>query len=152
MQMVFIGLVFVVAGSVATFFLARVIELRCTRAEPSEVMCVRESKWLGVIPIGDRTFRDVQEAWVEESCNKDGCSYRVIVRTGEANVPLTDYYSSGYGEAQTMAEQITAYAGQSTKEPLNLREGKIILGVLVGGLFVVVGLGAVVGGILGRVR
>lgn len=134
------GLIFVVAGLAFVFFLARVTELQCTHPEPTQVVCIREVKWLGIVPIGEKTMRDVRGASVDENCDEDGCTYRVIVRTGEGNVPLTDYYSSGYKAKQDTADQITAYAGQSSEGTLDVSEGSVILGVLGGGIFIVAGL------------
>jgi hypothetical protein len=146
------GFIFVVAGATVMFFFARVSELECTHPEPSEVMCEKQVKWLGTVTVGKETIRDVRGASVDESCDEDGCTYRVMVRTGEGSMPLTGYYSSGYGVKARTAAQITEYVGRSTEEPLQIREGSVLLGVLIGGIFVLAGLGVALAGLFGRVR
>jgi hypothetical protein len=147
-----LGLILVVAGLAVMFFFARVAELECSRPEPSTVQCVKEIKWLGVVSMNKETIRDVRGAQVDESCDEDGCTYRVRVIASQGDVPLTGYYSSGRSAKERTADQINAYVARGGEEPLTVSDGSVILGALVGGAFAVAGLIAAVAGVLGRVR
>jgi hypothetical protein len=146
------GLIFVVIGLVVVFFFARVTELECSRPEPSTVQCVKESKWLGVVSMSKETIHNVRGAEVDESCDDDGCTYRVRVIADRGSVPLTEYYSSGWGAKEKTADQINTYVARGGNEALTVSDGSVILGVLIGGVFAVAGLIAAVAGVLGRVR
>ena len=146
------GLIFVVVGLAVLFFFARVAELECSRPEPSTVQCVREIKWLGVVSMSRETIHNVRGAEVDKSCDEDGCTYRIVLHTGQGNVPLTAYYSSGQRAKTETAAKITAYVAQSTDEALEVREGNVILGSVTGVIFVVAGMAVAIRGALGRVR
>jgi hypothetical protein len=98
------------------------------------------------------TITDVRGAEVDESCDEDGCTYRVRVLTGRRSVPLTEYYSSGWGAKEKVADEINDYVARGGEEPLKVRDGNVMLGALFGGIFAIAGLGIAIGGLFGRVR
>lgn len=142
------GLIFAGMGAVAMIVFGQVSVLRCTYPEPSHLACVKEVKWLGLVPVGEEIISDVRGAWVDESCDSDGCTYRVELSTGQGDLPLTAYYSSGERSKSEAAAEINAYVAEGEGEALEIREGSGLLGGLIGGIFIVVGLGIAVVGVI----
>ena len=134
------GLIFSVVGFIVMVLLGQVTVLQCTHPEPSQVVCGREVKWLDVVPISVETIKDVRGAWVDERCDEDGCTYQVRMETGQGDVPLTGYYSSGQSSKEKAAAQINDYVAGRGGDTLAIREGFGMWGVLFGGIFVIAGL------------
>jgi hypothetical protein len=126
-------LVIVIFGQVST--------LQCAHTETSQVACIKQVTLLGLMPIREEMVRDVRGAWVAESCDDDGCTYRVVLNTGEGDVPLTVYYSSGWRSKQETVTQINEYISRRGDEPLEIREGIGIVAALLGGILMIVGAG-----------
>lgn len=144
------GFVFAGMGTVAMIVFGQVSDLHCAYPEPSQLECIKEIKWLGLVPLGEENIDDVQRAWVDESCDSDGCTYRVVLTTGQGDLPLTSYYSSGERSKAETAAEINAFVAQGEGETLEIRAGSGFLGGLFGGIFVVIGLGIAVAGVIRR--
>ena len=95
---VFVGLAFFGCGLLFFVVFGQSYTLRCTRPEPSQIRCTRDRLWLRVVSTGSETVEGLSRAWVAESCDEDGCSYRVEMATAAGQMALTGYYSSGYDE------------------------------------------------------
>jgi hypothetical protein len=135
---------FVAVGLVIALFFGQVSVLECVHPEPSQVVCEKEVRLLGLVPVGRETIRDVRGAWLDDNCDSDGCTYRVVLRTDGSDVPLTSYYAAGQRAKEEMADRINTYVEQESEGLLRLRAGSALLGGLLGGLFVAVGVGAAV--------
>ncbi|HCU58067.1 MAG TPA: hypothetical protein DF984_07605 [Anaerolineaceae bacterium] len=134
------GLVFLIIGLVFMFVFGQISELRCEKPQLYVVQCSLEQKFLGVFPVSSKTFLDVNDAWVETSCDDDGCSYRVVLLTSDGQQPMTPYYSSGLGAREDMAWEINSYIQAEGTAPLFLTEKSGLFFALFAMIFVLVGL------------
>ena len=134
------GLVFMVIGLVFVFVFGQISELQCEKPQLYVTQCFLELKFLGIFPVSTRTFLDVNDAWVETSCDDDGCSYRVMLLTSDGQQPLTNYYSSGYDAQEDMAWEINNYIQSEEDVPLFMTEKSGLFFALFASVFVLVGL------------
>lgn len=145
------GLALTVVGLAMIFLFARESTLRCTHPEPSRVECVKEMTWLWLVPMGQATVTDVEGAWVAEApCDEYGCTYRVVLSTGQGDVPLTDVYTSGLKWKEELVARITAFVEDGAEQTLEVREAANPLVLLGGTPFIVVGLYSIAKGLKQR--
>jgi hypothetical protein len=124
--MLILGLIFIGAGIFMTFIFGQLGELSCTRQEPSSYKCVHATKIFGLIPWQEEELATIQRASLAESCDSDGCSYRVEMITAADTVPLVAYYSGGtgaYERESKKAEQINDFISDPNAEKLALKAG-----------------------------
>jgi hypothetical protein len=115
------GLIFTAVGALVLLIGAHRTNLVCEPAATSQVSCTIQSDWMGYFPQEPRTIREVQQAYVDESCDSDGCTYRVILEGLQGSEPVTNVYSSGFEPKQRVASQVNAYIGSGNFTPLELR-------------------------------
>ena len=135
-----IGLVFMVMGLVFMFIFGQVTDLSCSKTPEGKTECATEVKFLGVFTLSSNHFWDVYRADVEESCDDEGCNYRVVLTTIEGQQPLTSYYTSNWSAKDRIAAQINDYVGMTAdREPLTLQENSGLWASLFSLVFVLVG-------------
>jgi hypothetical protein len=121
-----LGLIFIGAGIFMTFIFGQLGELSCTRQEPSSYQCTHAKKIFGLIPWHEEELAIIQRASLAESCDSDGCSYRVEMITADGGVPLVAYYSGGTGAHERESkkiEQINDFISDPDAEKLELKAG-----------------------------
>jgi hypothetical protein len=97
-------------------------------------------QFLGVFTLSTREFKDVYRADVEESCDDEGCNYRVLLTTLEGEQPLTSYYTSGWSGKEETATQINTFIRTSSNRgTLSLQENSGLWASLLSLVFVLVG-------------
>ena len=121
-----LALVFFGAGLLLSFLLGKIFTLSCHRADNAD-RCVLRVTWLGLTTIKETHIEGLQAAQVEESCDEDGCTYRVVLVTTLQPLPLTDFYSSGESEKQILADKINDFAGNREIRDLEIRQGGDLL-------------------------
>ena len=99
------GMIFTGAGILALYFFARTTTLSCERGPKDQVMCVKSENLLGILDFKDEHISSLENAWVSESCDDDGCTYRVELDAARDTFHLTSYSSSGYRSKEEMAHQ-----------------------------------------------
>jgi len=141
-QMLLFGLIAICLGIMALILGGQTTVLRCTRPEPSRVVCVKQVKWLGAVPVREETVEDVRRAVVDEHISgvHRKRSYRVELISSQGNVPLTAYYSTPYWQYEETAAQINAYLKSDAEDTFEIREGNALLAILPGGGLIVAGL------------
>ena len=97
---------------------------------------------MGYFPQPPRSADRVETAQVTDSCDSDGCTYRVELLTDYGIEPLTYAYSSGFEEKAQVANRVNAFLDSGQPE-LVLRTG-FGMGwfALIPMLFVLIGLAA----------
>jgi hypothetical protein len=133
------GLVFTACGCLASYIFGQQTTLTCTRLEPIQIECVKQSKWAGLLPLGEESIRHLQGAGVAQSCDEDGCTYRVELDTTEGTVPLTAFYSSGSKSKQETADRIDAFVQNSRERSLTVKSDAGLLGFLLPCVFIFAG-------------
>jgi len=133
------GLAFTACGCLFSLIFGQAATLTCTRVEPSQIECVRESKWLGWLPVSSASLQHVQGAEVAQSCDDEGCTYRVELSTAEGTVPLTSYYSSGSQSKQETADRVNAFLKDLRESSLTVKSDAGLLAFVLPLVFVLVG-------------
>lgn len=138
---IIIGLVFMVLGIFFMFIFGQVTDLTCVKTESGKTECTKVVNFLGVIPLSSRGFRDVYRAEVEESCDDEGCSYRVNLITIDGERPLTSYYTSGWASKEEIAGQINTFIGSNlNRGALSIQDKSGLWASLLSLVFLLVGL------------
>ena len=104
--MILFGLAFMAGGVLAVFVFGWIGELSCSRPEPMTVDCVRSSKLFGMLLPREEQLPGLRSAYLSESCDEDGCSYRVDMVTAEGTVPLVNYYTGGIGAHTNQLDKV----------------------------------------------
>ena len=124
---IILGAVFLAAGFGAAYLIGIVTTLDCERYDSSQ-SCRLEKSWMKWVVLSVRPFPQVNAAYVQESCDDEGCDYRVAIRTSQGNYPLGEVWTSGSGSETRTADQINAFLQGSGDDRLRVSSG--------GGLFV----------------
>src|SRR5687768_8585090 len=105
------------------FIFANSVEMVCERQSNGTLTCSIEKKFLDQVTTSRQTIDGVTGAFVAESCDSDGCSYRTELSTSNGgSVPFNDVYTD-YDDEK--ANQINAFikssdSSFSLKEPVQL--------------------------------
>ena len=92
-------------------------DLSCSRLEPSLIRCTSQSKLFNLYELQQRTFENISQAILAESCDEDGCSCRVEMQTESGMTPLNIVYMGGIGgcdSQQKKANTINAFLADTT--------------------------------------
>lgn len=135
------GVFFVIAGLFPIVFIAKTHSFTCQRIDPKQGMCNLEESGLLGSSTTSIPLNALQGANVQESDD----TYKVVISTSQGSLPLTSYSSSGVSEKETDASQINAFVQDSSQRSLIIRKDTRWLGYLIGGIFILVGGGLVVG-------
>ena len=134
------GLLFSGAGIMALFFFGRTTTLSCERGPKDQISCVISENLLGTLDFKDENISSLEEAWVCESCDSDGCTYRVALDTARGTFHLTNYTSSGYHSKEKTADQINTFIRSSSEETLEIEASTGLLGLVLPVVFIFTGL------------
>lgn len=134
-----LGLIFLAAGFFTLYLLGQVVTLTCERDDANRPNCVLITTWMEWRELRVRPLPQLSTAYVDESCDEDGCTYRVMLSTNFGDLPLTSAYSSGRTEKERKAQQIIAYLRDDTQPTLTMTERQGLL-LLVPLAFLVLGL------------
>jgi hypothetical protein len=124
----FLGFLLFGAGLVAMYFIGQVSNLSCTRNVETEVKCSLVTTWMGLTQLSDKPLAKLNSAYVQESCDEDGCTYRVMLSTLREDLPLISSYSSGITDKQRKVDQILSFLSDDSQPNLQVADG--------GGLFI----------------
>lgn len=117
MAAVFFGM-----GLLLSYFFGKVGVLSCVRLE-DRPDCVLETSWMGLVPLKQTSLASLDGANVEENCDSDGCTYRVVIQTATGAIPLEDTYSSGQQPKQNNADQVNAFVQDTSLKNLRVSQG-----------------------------
>jgi hypothetical protein len=99
------------------------VKLTCGRAEAGgAINCIKQSKLLWIIPLGEKSISQVRGARLGESSYEDTPTYRVELVTTEGYVPVTSLYTSGYSTKKDCVDKINAFARGASLGPLVIAE------------------------------
>jgi hypothetical protein len=87
----------VIMFAVFMFFFANTVQMLCRAEQDKTFTCIIEKRLLGYMPISRSTIVGVTAARTVESCDSDGCSYRVELQTASGgSEPFDDVYTDRY--------------------------------------------------------
>lgn len=141
LSQILFGLVFAGMGWLSLYLFGQATVLTCARDGNDRISCLQEARWLGKLKVSESQIYDLRGAWVEDNCDSDGCTYRVVLSIGSGSQPLTKAFSSGEAGKQKLAEQINAFCKSESARSVEIQDKTSWMAVLVTGTFVVVGLG-----------
>jgi hypothetical protein len=145
---IFWGCLISAIGFGALYVFGQVVVLDCSRAVGRPVTCLKESRFMGIVTVGEEGLGEVTGAYVEENCDDDGCTYRVVLNTSRGSKPLTMYRSSGHRDKQSVADQINTYISAGAEDDLHIQVSSGFFGFLFPLALIVAGPVVTVGRIL----
>lgn len=104
------GLAFMAGGIFSIFIFSQIGEISCTRLETSALTCTQTKKLFGLVTMSEIQLPTLQGAHLSESCDEDGCSYRVDLETTEGTVPLVNYYMGGIGAYKQQTDKANTFS------------------------------------------
>lgn len=134
-----IGFVISALGFVFLYVFGQAVTLACERTETGRISCVKTSVLLSVLKVDQKPVESLEMAWVSESCDEDGCTYRVELDTARGTIPMTIYRSSGYRSKENMANQINAFLRSPDQPKLEVKASTGIIGILMPVIAIVAG-------------
>lgn len=134
-----IGFLISAFGFVFLYVFGQSFTLSCERTESRQITCVRTSVLLGFLKLDDKPVESLERAWVSESCDEDGCTYRVELDTVRGTIPMTNYRSSGYRSKENMANQINTFLRSPDQSSLEVKASAGIIGILMPVVIIVAG-------------
>nr|WP_290223594.1 transmembrane domain-containing protein [Trichocoleus desertorum] len=138
------GLIFAGIGLAVITGFGKVVTLNCDRTAPTESNCQLKAAGVFSLTPQERKLEALEGAKVERSNSSDGAAFRVVLLTNQGEVPFTDYYSAGENGKQEIATQISTFLGNSQASSLTLQQDDRWFMLMIGGVFVVVGLAVAV--------
>ena len=134
------GMVFTGVGILSLFFFARTTTLTCERGPKDQISCVKSENLLGMLDFKDEHIPSLENAWVSESCDDDGCTYRVELDAARGTFHLTSYSSSGSRSKEETASQINSFIHSSSEQTLKIKTSTGLLGLILPAVFILAGL------------
>ena len=146
----FLSIVFVGVGLLLSYLLGIVTTLECSRLEGGQACNLRNS-WMGLVTLTDRPLRQMHSAWVEESCDDDGCTYRVALETDQGKLPLGSAYSSGSVSKQELADRVNAFVKDASISQVKIQAGGG-LWIIIPLIFIAIGVGLIARPLFGLIK
>ncbi len=149
--LIFFGVCLVLITTTILWFNGRTTTLTCQRLEPTQVDCVSQVKWLGVMPLTSRTIPQVQAADVSRNCTaaqsdrRETCVYGVDLRTTTGTVAISPALASGgnKSEKEAFIAQVNAFINNPEAPSLQATQTElgpqtwVLAGVMFFGLMLV---------------
>lgn len=147
----FFGICLVLITASILWFNGRATTLNCQRLEPTQVDCVSQVKWLGVVPLTSRTIPQVQAASLSSNCSAaqsdrvETCVYGVNLLTAAGEIAISPALASGDNkeEKEAFVAQVNAFITnpnspslQATQTELG-RQTWVLAGIMLFGLMMV---------------
>lgn len=140
------GLGLIACGCLFSILFGEAITLTCTRVESTQIRCERRAVWLGLVPRDTEIVRAPYAARVEESCDQDGCTYRVTLDTETGPAPLTGFYTSGLPARQETADRLNTFLQDHTQKTVTVQANTGLSGALLPLVLMAIGLLILAGG------
>jgi len=142
-------LVFTLAGGLIFFFFGQVSSLECARVQTDNLNCILLHTLVG-FTIKEQPINELNNARVVERRDSDGdLTYKIILETGQGDISLTTYSSSGMQNKVNLIELINAFLEDSQEQKLSVQYGGG-LSLLLPFIFVLLGMLEIFVGIKGR--
>jgi len=134
-----LGFLFFVSGLTVMLFVGSKNTLSCDRSlAPAGACTLRVEKALTgkeqQIPIPQ-----LKGAYVDESTDSDGTTYRVVLQTARGEIPFTSYYSSGYSGKKNTVDKIIAFLQDENQAVLSVKTDSRIWVAIFSGIYAGVG-------------
>jgi hypothetical protein len=121
-KLFFGSLVFTLVGLGITYLAGQVSTLDCVKTDGQPV-CRLSVSFMDSIQLKEMSIQKLDSASVEEDCDDDGCTYRVVLNTGFGPQVFTDGSDSNYGSKQAKADQINQFLQSPDVTELQVKDG-----------------------------
>ena len=126
----FLGCLLIGAGLAALYFVGQVTTLACSREQANRPNCAMITSWMNLTELSQRPVPQLTTAYIQDSCDEDGCTYRVMLSSSFGDLPFSKIYSSGMADKQYKVDQIKVFIQDSSQTNLAISEGS--------GLFIII--------------
>lgn len=140
-----IGVLMLLSLPLWVYFLGRTTTLTCERPPSGSPRCALTRTVLG-LTVEEQPLEALSGAYVSDSRDSDGdTTYRIVLLSGRQEIPLTNYWSSGYRKKQNTVNEINAFVEKTRSPTLEVQAGTsagwIVAGVdgTIGFVMVVIG-------------
>jgi hypothetical protein len=127
-------------GSALTYIFSRTTTLICERGTEGQIDCVKSENILGILEMKGENISSLENAWVDEICDQEGCAYLVALKAAEGIYPLTNYTSSGVRSKEKIVDQINIFIQSSSEQNLEIETSIGIFRFIVPIMFFVPGI------------
>lgn len=114
-DLIAVGILSTVLGLFATLVFGRTTLIGCTRLEPSQVNCISQTMWFGLLPLADEiVYRQVESVMLTETCSGggEGCQAGLSIRyEDQRSASITSLNDAA---ARRAARVLTAYLSEPT--------------------------------------
>ncbi len=110
-------------GLLLLYLFGQVDTLRCQHTAQGTVDCALTTTWMKSILLSERQFSGLASASVAESCDSDGCTYKVILNTIHDMIPFSNVSTSDLNFHQRHADQINSFLQDTAQPELNIETG-----------------------------
>jgi len=121
-SLLFAGL-FIFMGVVFSFYTGNRIHLDCNRQPDQVVDCKIQARWYGLMTMSETTINGLTNASLDEHCDEEDCTYRLILDVSGSKTALTDYYSVQKSPKEEAIQQIQAFLNNPKADSLSLDIG-----------------------------
>jgi hypothetical protein len=94
--------------------------LTCERGAEAQIDCQKSENILGILDLKDEHISSLENAWVDEICDQEGCAYLVALKAARGIYPLTNYTSSGFRSKEKIVDQINTFIHSSSEQSLEI--------------------------------
>lgn len=119
---VLLSTIFFGVGLALFYFMGQVQTLKCQRVELG-VDCTITTTWLKLSHLKDSPVPKLNSASLDESCDNDGCTYRVVLSSRYGDFPLSGFYTSDQSGQQEVADRINTFIRDASQSTLTLEYG-----------------------------
>ena len=139
-----VGLLLMLGGIVAFFFLGQTSTLVCERFLAGRASCTLQKTLLG-LTLSEKPIEALRGARVEAYEDSEGDeTYKVILMTARGEIPFAGYSSSGYNQKERIAGEVNDFVRDATRPTLHISQSGgvgTILVVVFGVFGLVMGIG-----------
>lgn len=121
-KLFFGSLVFTLVGLGITYLAGQVSTLDCVKTDGQPV-CRFSVSFMDSVQLKEMSIQELKSASVEEDCDDDGCTYRVVLDTGFGAMAFTDGSDSNYDSKQAKADHINQFLQKPDVTALQVKDG-----------------------------
>lgn len=119
-----LAVMFFGAGMLFSYLLGQMNTLKCEREDRADdAACRLTTSWMNIRTLKERSIPRLDSAGIEEYCDDDGCTYRVVLFSGAGDIPLSSAFSSAENSHRITAEQINTFLQDANQQTLEVESG-----------------------------
>lgn len=112
-----------IAGFGTTYLAGQVSTLKCVHTGDGIPACQFSVSFLDRIPLEEMSIQELKGAELEEDCDDEGCTYRVILITGYGPEAFTIGSDSDRSGKQEIVDEINQFLASETGPDLFVKDG-----------------------------